>query len=187
MPREILQVDGVSKEAKKKLRDLALHKFGQSNASLIVRSLISDYINSDKKTESSVDLSDDKIAVEIRLPRGVVEELEKLAENRLSKRNYYICSLIYEHLKKPQLQGDEIEVLRRSNYQLAKIGTNLNQIAKAFNLIVAAGGGERVPEIGKKMASLRTEIKSHTNKVLRILESKTAVWEKAPPTKKTKK
>lgn len=32
-----------------------------------------------------------------------------------------------------RLNGTQIELLRKSNYQLYKIGVNLNQIAKAFN------------------------------------------------------
>jgi hypothetical protein len=36
-----------------------------------------------------------------------------------------------------------------------------------------------LPEIGKKIASLRTEIKAHTTKVLRVLEAKTVVLESA--------
>jgi hypothetical protein len=80
------------------------------------------------------------------------------------------------HVGQPQLQGDEIETLRQSNYELSKIGTNLNQIAKAFNILVNGGTG-RMPEIGKKLASLRREITAHTGKVLKALNSGTAIWE----------
>jgi hypothetical protein len=49
--------------------------------------------------------------------------------------------------------------LCRSNYELAKVGTNLNQVAKAFNTLVKMRGGEKPPEVGKKIASLRREAK----------------------------
>ncbi|MDR1888002.1 MAG: plasmid mobilization relaxosome protein MobC, partial [Zoogloeaceae bacterium] len=106
----------------------------------------------------------------------MVEKINKLAENRLSTRNYYIASIILAHLGQPQLQGDEIETLRRSNYELSKVGTNLNQIAKAFNILVNGGQG-KMPEIGKKLAALRREITEHTGKVLRVLNSGTSIWE----------
>jgi hypothetical protein len=34
-----------------------------------------------------------------------------------------------------------------------------------------------MPEIGKKLASLRREIKEHTNRVLRALDAGTVIWE----------
>src|SRR6218665_1474480 len=57
--------------------------------------------------------------------------------------------------------------------KLAKVGTNLNQVAKAFNTLVKMrGGAEKFPEVGKKIASLRREITEHTGKVLRVLVSR---------------
>lgn len=61
--------------------------------------------------------------------------------------------------------------------KLAKVGTNLNQVAKAFNALVKMRVGEKLPEVGKKIASLRREITEHTGKVLRVLEAGTTVWE----------
>lgn len=174
----MMWVDGVSPEQKEQLKLIALKRFGKANASLMIRHLISECLNSDEPGAISSDaLTGESVRFEMRLPKPVLVELEKRAENRISNRNYYIGSLVYKHLGQGQFQGDEVEALRRSNYDLAKIGTNLNQIAKAFNLLVLAGGGGKLPEIGKKIASLRTEIKTHTGKVLRVLDSKTIVLE----------
>jgi len=74
------------------------------------------------------------VRVELRLPRSALDKITELAERRFSARNYYLTSLVLGHLGQPQLQGDEIEVLRRSNYELAKMGTNLNQVTKANEL-----------------------------------------------------
>jgi acetoin utilization deacetylase AcuC-like enzyme len=188
MARDVMRIDGIPSETKEKLQALSLTRFGKSNASLLVRHLINECLTkeSDQKSEG-IDITGELIRVEIRLPKEVVLELEKRAEKKLSARNYYICSLLYKHLGVDQLQGDEIEVLRKSNYELAKIGTNINQISKAFNFLVKSGGGGKLPEIGKKMESLRTEIKSHTNKVLRVLESKTVIWEARGKKQKQKK
>jgi hypothetical protein len=180
----MLWVDGVSPEQKEKLQQLALKRFGKANASLMIRHLISESLTDDRGPEvKASDLAADPARFEMRLPRPVLEAIEHRAEIRLSTRNYYIGTLIYKHLGHAQFLGDEVEILRRSNYELAKVGTNLNQIAKAFNLLVIAGGGGKLPEIGKKIASLRTEIKAHTTKVLRVLEAKTVVLESAQATR----
>jgi hypothetical protein len=176
----MLWVDGVPPEQKERLQQLALKRFGKANASLMIRHLISESLTDDRGPEvKASDLAADSARFEMRLPRPVLEAIEHRAEIRLSTRNYYIGTLIYKDLGHAQFLGDEIEILRRSNYELAKVGTNLNQIAKAFNLLVIAGGGGKLPEIGKKIASLRTEIKAHTTKVLRVLEAKTVVLESA--------
>jgi predicted DNA-binding protein len=178
--RELLQVDGISQETKKALQKAALEKYGQPNASLLVRTLIADYLaqaaplsllNSISETDVK-----DTVRVEFRLPRIVFNRITKLAETRLSPRNYYIASIIMAHVGQSQLQGDAIESLRQSNYEMSKIGTNLNQIAKAFNILVNGGTGN-VPEIGKKLASLRREITAHIGRVLKVLDSGTISWE----------
>lgn len=201
MTRDILKVDGVAPETKASLQEAAQQRYGQANASLMVRSLIGEYLarldkrgRQQPKPAPAVDLADETIRVELRLPKSVVKALDELAEERFSTRNYYINALVFSHLGQPQLHGSEIEVLRRSNYELAKLGSNLNQIAKAFNLLVKLQGGRKLPEVGKKVASLKKEISSHTAKVLRVLNTRTVVWEakgnaktgKTPRTGRTK-
>jgi hypothetical protein len=190
MARDVMRVDGVPPDTKEKLQALALARFGRANASLLVRHLVAECLAKEQEIGTGLDLTGETARVELQLPKTIIAELERRSERRLSSRNYYICTLLYKQLGKEQLQGDEIETLRRSNYELTKVGNNINQIAKAFNLLVKAGGGGKLPEIGKKMASLRTEIKDHTSRVLRVLESKTVVWEKIgkkPPPKRDSK
>jgi hypothetical protein len=179
MTREILKVDGVPPETKKQLREEASRLYGKPNASLLVRSLIAGHLSKleSKASPLIIAAAADTVRVELRLPRVALEKINDLAEGRFSARNYYLTSLILAHLAQPQLQGDEIEVLRRSNYEMAKVGTNLNQVAKAFNTLVKMRGGEKLPEVGKKIASLRREITEHTGRVLRVLNAGTTVWE----------
>jgi hypothetical protein len=177
--RDMLRVDGVPPETKKQLQEAARQLYGKPNASLLVRSLIAGHLSKSGATAQPLTAADagDTVRVELRLPRAALEQVNDLAEGRFSARNYYLTSVILAHLGQPQLHGDEIEVLRRSNYELAKVGTNLNQVAKAFNTLVKMRGGEKLPEVGKKIASLRREITEHTGKVLRVLEAGTTVWE----------
>jgi hypothetical protein len=179
MPRNLLQIDGVPPETRKALQEAAREKYGQANASMLVRLLIASHLSKDRAAAArplSEAEAGDMVRVELRLPRVVVEKINGLAENRLSARNYYLSSIILAHIGQPQLQGDEIETLRRSNYVLSKVGTNLNQIAKAFNILVNGGKG-KMPEIGKKMAALRREISEHVGRVLRVLDSGTSIFE----------
>jgi hypothetical protein len=118
----------------------------------------------------------DTVRVELRLPRAIFDQITALAETRLSPRNYYLNGIVIAHVRQPQLQGDAIETLRESNYEPSKIGTNLNQITKAFNILVNDGTG-KMPEIGKKLASLRREVKVHIGSVLKVLDYGTATWE----------
>lgn len=177
--REMLRVDGVPPETMQQLQASALQLYGRANASLLVRALIAEHL---AKAPAAARLltpaeAADTVRIELRLPRVAVAELDLKAEGRFSARNYYLTSLVLAHLGQPQLQGDEIEVLRRSNYEIAKIGTNLNQMAKAINILAKMRSGEKTPEIGKKIASLRNEITQHTNKVLRVLVVGTSIWE----------
>ncbi|UIN29162.1 plasmid mobilization relaxosome protein MobC [Xylella fastidiosa] len=177
--RDMLRVDGVPPKTKRQLQEAAMQLYGKPNASLLVRSLIAGHLLKSVETVKPLTVADvrDMVRVELRLPRVALERINDMADERFSSRNYYLTSVILAHLGHPQLHGDEIEVLRRSNYELARVGTNLNQVAKAFNTLVKMRGGEKLPEVGKKMASLRREITEHTGKVLRVLEACTTVWE----------
>lgn len=179
MARDMLQVDGVTPETKARLQEAAQQLYGRANASLLVRALIASHLAepSVKRRPKPLDFASGTVRVELRLPRETVDAIKNLAETRFSTHNYYITALIQEHLGLPQLHGDEIEVLRRSNYELTKIGTNLNQVAKAFNLLVKMQRDGKPPEVDNKIESLRKEIREHTAKVLRVLESGTVLWE----------
>jgi hypothetical protein len=129
-----------------------------------------------RQSHSRKSAAADTVRVELRLPRVALEKITAQADNCLTPRNHYLAGLILAHIGQAQLRGDEIETLRRSNYELSKIGNNLNQIAKAFNILVNGGRG-KMPEIGKKLASLRREIVEHTGHVLRVLNAGSAFWE----------
>jgi hypothetical protein len=180
MSREFMLLGGVSPETRKALRDAALARFGTANASLMVRSLIARFLEHTEPGLPPRPITEaeaaDTVRMELRLPRTALAKLTGLAEQRLTPRNHYAAGVILERLGQPQLCGDQIEALRQSNYELAKIGTNINQIARAFNILVNGGGG-KMPEVGKKLVSLRREIKEHTDKVLRALSAGTAMLE----------
>ncbi len=99
----------------------------------------------------------------IQLLEHDFNNLALLAENRKSSSHHYLRCLLRNHLyKEHELLGDEIEILRGSNYQLSKIGINLNQIARAIN------SGEQI-ETYDMIEELRELILMHTNQVMLIL------------------
>jgi predicted transcriptional regulator len=175
--RDILRLDGIDQETKDKLREIARKRFGKPNISMLIRALIAQELTEKRQIKPVINLNSPMVRVEIRLPQSALNEVEKLADAQFSTPHYYIASLVFDKLGAGQLQGDEIEVLRKSNYELSKIGTNLNQIAKAFNQLVLIGGGEKLPEVSKRMVALKKEVSAHISKVLSLLESKTVIWE----------
>ena len=178
MGREVLRVDGVSALTKKRLQESAMALYGADNASLLVRNLIDAHLRIKGKPSIMGDYVDNKnkSRVVLTLPKNIIQKADNYSGYRLSNKNYYLTGIIMREFEKPQLHGDEIEVLRRSNYEMAKIGTNLNQIAKAMNIIVKTHDG-KMPELGKKIAGLRKQILSHTQKVLRVLNAGSVVFD----------
>ena len=99
---------------------------------------------------------------QISLIKNDYDNLEKLSKNSDSSIQHYTISLIRNHLYKGhELLGNEIEVLRKSNYELHKIGVNVNQIAKALNM----GEQANLP-----INHLHRQIKTHVEKVEKILK-----------------
>lgn len=117
MAREVLQVDGISPETKKKLQESAMQLYGIENASLLVRHLIDNHLRI--KSKPLIDLNKEnaqnKTRIVLRLPNEIIQKANEYSDYRLTDRNYYLTSIILKEFGRPQLMGDEIEVLRRSN------------------------------------------------------------------------
>jgi hypothetical protein len=84
-----------------------------------------------------------------------------------SSPQHYIIRLILNDLTNDNiLLGSEIEQLKKSNYELHKIGININQIAKAIN------SGEK-DKVGDDLKSIFYLIDSHVVMVKNILAKNT--------------
>lgn len=94
--------------------------------------------------------------------------MERLAQNSHSSIQYYTTVIILEYLySQKRLLGNEIEVLKKSNYELYKIGVNVNQIAKANN----AGDMIELP-----INQLYNQIQKHIKVVQDLLKSSTSIY-----------
>lgn len=110
----------------------------------------------------------DKKRLQISLPIYDYDYLEKLAKNSNSSIHYYIKSILLEHLYSEKiLLGNEIEVLKKSNYELYKIGVNINQIARANN----AGDMKELP-----INQLYNKIQNHIKIVQDVLKLSTSIY-----------
>lgn len=106
--------------------------------------------------------------IQFSLPIYDYEYLNKLAMNSHSSIQYYITAIILGHLYSEKiLLGNEIEVLKQSNYELFKIGVNINQIAKANN------AGDKVELPVNKFYSF---VQNHVKLVEKILKSSVGVY-----------
>ena len=120
------------------------------------------------KNLSRKNLRVQKKRVQLSIPIYDFEYLQTLANNSKSSIQYYIIYVLYNHLyNERKLLGNEIEVLKKSNYELYKIGVNVNQIAKANN----AGDNMELP-----INMLSNKIDSHVNLVMDILKSNTNIY-----------
>lgn len=123
--------------------------------------------------EQAKKLSQSRIAVEKKriqfsLPIYDYQYLEKLATIHNSSIQYYITALIYTMIySERKLLGSEIEALKKSNYELYKIGVNINQIAKANNT------GQ---QIELPINQLRHFIQNHVKIVQDILLKNTSIY-----------
>lgn len=120
------------------------------------------------KNLSRKNLRVQKKRVQLSIPIYDFEYLQTLANNSKSSIQYYIIYVLYNHLyNERKLLGNEIEVLKKSNYELYKIGVNINQIAKANN----AGDKMELP-----INMLSNKIDSHVNLVMGILKSNSSIY-----------
>ncbi|MDD2892564.1 MAG: plasmid mobilization relaxosome protein MobC [Halothiobacillaceae bacterium] len=180
MPEEKKQpgffvVRGVNKEARNTLRSLSLARYGKPSASQYVRDLIYERVRQAEKPKSKPDLSTPMRRIQMSLPEACLEQITELAGEG-STPQLFITSLIYERLGTPQLDSNAVDALRQSNYQLTKIGINVNQIARAFNqLVVAYQGKDKLPPVAREMDKLKGTIKNHTDLVLSVLEQGTFI------------
>lgn len=92
----------------------------------------------------------------IRLPEWMIERIKPLAEKRSMKISRWVGALVQAHLiTEPVLTKTELRSVYEATVQLTRVGTNLNQIAKALNEHYHPGD----PHVLKAIKSVSKEIK----------------------------
>lgn len=93
---------------------------------------------------------------EIRLNTDDQRVLEELAAQEGMTLNGYVAMLLHGYVtKEPQLTTNEVQAIRESNYQLYKIGNNLNQVAKALNMEEVSANSVKLAAIESLQAMMR--------------------------------
>lgn len=109
-----------------------------------------------------------KQRIQFSLPVYDYDFLHELANLNQSSLQHYISTVIYNHLYGDRkLFGVEIEQLKKSNYELHRIGVNINQIAKANN----AGDMKELP-----INQLYEFIRNHTKNIQKILKNSVGIY-----------
>lgn len=149
------------------------------SASDAVRQLVADALSATcgDDTGSSYPASLDDVGprqrIEIRLTRGELDALRVLADAAGLSVNRWIVAMIRVHLTgEPQLGEHEVAVLAESNYQLASIGRNLNQVARVLNESPTKAG----QPASMAVESLKIAVHSHLERVVEVLRANLDRW-----------
>lgn len=150
---DVIYLRGFDDELKKRLKAEAKKLTGKKSINALIHHLVNSHFESSNESNcnkddvanvaNEVNIEDlpypisfkEKQRKQITLYKNDLLNLEHLANKSGCLLPYYISALFRNHLYKSiELTGNEIEVLRKSNFQIASIGNNLNQIAKRVNL-----------------------------------------------------
>ena len=129
-----MKVYGLTEPEKKALQKLANDKFGKPSISSLAKHLLINELAHSTTPNQSEALDRKTERVEVRLSKTVSAKLEKLAKAEGMSLNRYAIMILHNHINKEKtLTANEVTAVQHSNYQLYKLGVNLNQIAKALN------------------------------------------------------
>ena len=168
-----LLVHGLTDKHKDFLYAYAQEKLGSRSRTKAILALINEKMTNDqvmnKQPIQQENLtSNKKVRIQFSLREHDYNLLCEIVKNTDSSIQHYIISVILNLLydDKVRLLGNEIEQLKKSNYELHKIGVNINQIAKAIN------AGEK-DKVGIDLNNIYDSIESHIEIVKTILAKNT--------------
>lgn len=156
-----LKVYGIREEQAQALRSIAQERLGSSSISALARSLLIREIeqHTSPLSESSKTTTTKK-RLELRLPLCDYQYLQNAAQIAGMTPSLLLNHAIRSYrIKHPFLSVSEHTALYQSNYQLLRIGRNLNQIARQLNTMESVNFSTRHVE------SLLQIIDEHTEKV----------------------
>ncbi|MGX8882097.1 plasmid mobilization relaxosome protein MobC [Methylovorus sp. SPW-M1] len=114
-----------------------------------------------------------KVRLELRLSASEYEATKVLADVTGANVNRYVANLLRSHLTQaPQFHQRELDAVTQSNAQLMKIGSNLNQIARAINRNPLETDFARVD----LMRDVSSHIKDHTRSIAMLIQANLQRW-----------
>ena len=157
---------GLTQEQHDFLYEYAQKTLGSKSRTKAILHLIDEKMGNEQKKIGNIAPSmkatnGKKKRLQISLREAEYNLLDEFTKSNDTSIQFYVVSLILKDLyNQDRLLGNEIEVLRKSNYELYKIGVNVNQIAKALNL------GEKA---NLPINHTRQQIAKHIEKVEKLL------------------
>ena len=159
-----IRVFGLSEWDVSKLKEMAMQRFGKNSVSLLAKTLLVaqlDTQNNGMRTSiDDLDAEAGKYRLGIRLIPADYHYLRNAAQLQSMSANAFVVSILRHYIDgHPTLSDKEAEALYQSNYQLLRIGRNLNQIARQLN------AGESARLTTEEIRQLRIIIEKHTDVV----------------------
>ncbi|CAB3773905.1 MULTISPECIES: plasmid mobilization relaxosome protein MobC [Burkholderia] len=118
--------------------------------------------------------SDERISVKVQFSQGEYEAVSQIAKHMGFTLSRFMVAMVRAQITShPQLGDRETAVLEASNYQLAAIGRNLNQLARTLNAnpaLAAQRGRLIVVDV------LRREITAHLKAVHEMQRANLQRW-----------
>ncbi len=111
--------------------------------------------------------------VTVRFTRNEGRDLQRLASVRGLKRSAYLGGLFRAHATRaPYFTDEEVGALRDANRQLAAVGRNVNQIAKALNTSLDHSDMAKAVEYGQ----MKVLLDEHRQKVKALIRANLKSW-----------
>lgn len=167
MPKKI-DVYGLTDQEVAELREIAFKKYGRASVSFLAKKLLQEQLGSSSSINHHTQPQQqrNKARMELRLPRPLQTYLKNTAETLQMTANMVVLHILMEHMDKyPVISNNEVQALYQSNYQLLRIGRNLNQIARQLNT------GESVSITTQHIQELKAVIDAHTERVHQVLKT----------------
>lgn len=163
-----IRVFGLPDQAVDQLRDIAVQRLGKNSVSLLAKTLLLAQLQAQQEdqtiTEIEIDDAEGKYRLGIRLLPQDYQYLRTAAQQQSMSANALVVSILRHYIDHhPTLSDKEAEALYQSNYQLLRIGRNLNQIARQLN------AGESASLTTEEIRQLRHIIEQHTDTVGELL------------------
>lgn len=164
---------GLTQEHRDFLRNFAQNMLGSKSRTKAILHLIDEKMNSgtvidrikQERFDEPVVGSKEKKRIQFSVLQADYDNLAKIAHVTDSSIQHYLRCLVRSNLYgQYELLGVDMELLRRSNYELYRLGVNINQIAKALNT------GHDVEVKRQMLDGMRQQIAEHTSRVEKILK-----------------
>ena len=160
-----IDVYGLSSDEIHRLRDIAHQRYGKASVSLLAKKLLQETL---RQPESPIPSEVPPVSaaqrLTLRLPPAHRHYLAEKSRLQHSSLNETVRDIIAEHIQgHPVLSNHEVQALYQSNYQLLRLGRNINQIARQLNSIMPQSVTTR------ELNALLPFLQQHTETVGRVL------------------